>query len=272
MMRKTSLVVLSAAAGAAIALMATQPRIGLLGDRAQAAASDTYKQLNLFGDVFERVRSDYVEKPDDGKLVETAVNGMLTALDPHSSYMDAKSFRDMQVQTRGEFGGLGIEVTMEDGVIKVVAPSDGTPAAKAGILANDLSTHREWHIARSLPERPLSGGHRPPPVPRQGRSSSPSGCGVAWFGGDRRARRSRVAEPCVAAAEAACRRIPRRLPVICWVCLNSKPTPPVKMTSRPVVAGALPPDRLELRHETRLRPGRFVGINPLLCHFRLRTC
>ena len=149
MMRKTSLVVLSAAAGAAIALMATQPRIGLLGDRAQAAASDTYKQLNLFGDVFERVRSDYVEKPDDGKLVETAVNGMLTALDPHSSYMDAKSFRDMQVQTRGEFGGLGIEVTMEDGVIKVVAPIDDTPAAKAGILSNDLITH--------LDDEPVSG-------------------------------------------------------------------------------------------------------------------
>jgi carboxyl-terminal processing protease len=91
--------------------------------------------------VFERVRSDYVEKPDDGKLVESAINGMLTGLDPHSSYMDAKSFRDMQVQTRGEFGGLGIEVTMEDGVIKVVAPIDETPAAKAGVMANDYITH-----------------------------------------------------------------------------------------------------------------------------------
>jgi carboxyl-terminal processing protease len=82
-----------------------------------------------------------VEKPDDGKLVESAINGMLTGLDPHSSYMDAKSFRDMQVQTRGEFGGLGIEVTMEDGVIKVVAPIDETPAAKAGVMANDFITH-----------------------------------------------------------------------------------------------------------------------------------
>ncbi|HEY6257738.1 MAG TPA: S41 family peptidase, partial [Xanthobacteraceae bacterium] len=80
-------------------------------------------------------------KPDDGKLVESAINGMLTGLDPHSSYMDAKSFRDMQVQTRGEFGGLGIEVTMEDGLIKVVAPIDETPAAKAGVQANDFITH-----------------------------------------------------------------------------------------------------------------------------------
>ena len=106
----------------------------------KAAAADTYRQLNLFGDVFERVRSDYVEKPDDAKLVESAINGMLAGLDPHSSYMDAKSFRDMQVQTRGEFGGLGIEVTMEDGLIKVVAPIDDTPAAKAGVMANDIIT------------------------------------------------------------------------------------------------------------------------------------
>jgi len=140
MMRKTSLVLLGAAAGAAIALLATQPRMIFLGTSAKAAAADTYRQLNLFGDVFERVRADYVEKPDDGKLIETAINGMLAGLDPHSSYMDAKSFRDMQVQTRGEFGGLGIEVTMEDGLIKVVAPIDETPAAKAGVLANDIIT------------------------------------------------------------------------------------------------------------------------------------
>jgi carboxyl-terminal processing protease len=141
MMRKTSLVLLGAAAGAALTLLATQPRLILLGNSAVAAAADTYKQLNLFGDVFERVRSDYVEKPDDGKLVESAINGMLAGLDPHSSYMDAKSFRDMQVQTRGEFGGLGIEVTMEEGLVKVVAPIDDTPAARAGVLANDLITH-----------------------------------------------------------------------------------------------------------------------------------
>jgi carboxyl-terminal processing protease len=141
MMRKTSLILLGAVAGAALMLVATQPRLILLGSSAKAAAADTYKQLNLFGDVFERVRADYVEKPEDGKLVESAINGMLAGLDPHSSYMDGKSYRDMQVQTRGEFGGLGIEVTMEDGLIKVVAPIDDTPAAKAGILANDIITH-----------------------------------------------------------------------------------------------------------------------------------
>ncbi|HRO51142.1 MAG TPA: S41 family peptidase [Hyphomicrobium sp.] len=103
--------------------------------------SELYRQLDLFGDVFERVRSDYVEKPDDTMLIENAINGMLAALDPHSSYMSPKHYRDMQVQTRGEFGGLGIEVTMENGVVKVVAPIDETPAAKAGILANDLITH-----------------------------------------------------------------------------------------------------------------------------------
>src|SRR6476619_869444 len=110
MMRKTSVILLSAATGAALTLFVTQPRAVLMGSSARAATSDTYRQLNLFGDVFERVRSDYVEKPDDSKLVESAISGMLTGLDPHSSYMDAKSFRDMQVQTRGEFGGLGIEV------------------------------------------------------------------------------------------------------------------------------------------------------------------
>ncbi len=121
-------------------LLATQPHMIFIGASAKAAAADTYRQLNLFGDVFERVRADYVEKPDDSKLIESAINGMLAGLDPHSSYMDPKSFRDMQVQTRGEFGGLGIEVTMEDGLIKVVAPIDETPAAKAGVQANDIIT------------------------------------------------------------------------------------------------------------------------------------
>lgn len=103
-----------------------------------ATNSETYKLLNLFGDVFDRVRADYVEPPDEQKMIEAAINGMLTSLDPHSSYMNAKQFEDMSVQTRGEFGGLGIEVTMENGVVKVVSPFDGTPAAKAGLLANDL--------------------------------------------------------------------------------------------------------------------------------------
>jgi carboxyl-terminal processing protease len=140
MMRKTSLLFLGAMAGAAMTIMVTQPHMIFSGSSAKAAASDTYRQLNLFGDVFERVRADYVDKPDDSKLVESAINGMLAGLDPHSSYMDPKSFRDMQVQTRGEFGGLGIEVTMEDGLIKVVAPIDDTPAAKAGVMANDIIT------------------------------------------------------------------------------------------------------------------------------------
>ena len=112
--------------------------------------SELYRQLDLFGDVFERVRSDYVEKPDDTMLVESAINGMLSALDPHSSYMSAKNYRDMQVQTRGEFGGLGIEVTMENGVIKVVSPIDETPAAKAGVLANDLITHLDNDLISGL--------------------------------------------------------------------------------------------------------------------------
>src|SRR6187549_1859868 len=151
MIRKaTSLVLLGAAAGVAVTLLATQPRLVMLGASAKAAAADTYRQLNLFGDVFERVRADYVEKPDDAKLIETAINGMLAGLDPHSSYMDSKSFRDMQVQTRGEFGGLGIEVTMEDGLIKVVAPIDDMPAAKAGVMANDIITKLDEEQAQGL--------------------------------------------------------------------------------------------------------------------------
>ena len=149
MMRKTSLILLGAAAGVAATLVATQPRL-LDGARAQAAAADTYRQLSLFGDVFERVRADYVEKPDDSKLIESAINGMLAGLDPHSSYMDSKSFRDMQVQTRGEFGGLGIEVTMGEGLIKGVAPIDDTPAAKAGIMANDIITHLDDEPVQGL--------------------------------------------------------------------------------------------------------------------------
>ncbi len=138
-MRKVSLVLLGAFIGVGSSMVATQTRL-LSGTSAVAASAETYRQLSLFGDVFEKVRTDYVEKPDEAKLIEAAVNGMLTSLDPHSSYMDAKSFRDMQVQTRGEFGGLGIEVTMEDGLIKVVTPIDDTPASKAGILTNDIIT------------------------------------------------------------------------------------------------------------------------------------
>src|SRR6201993_1709739 len=150
MMRKTSLLLLGALAGVLATLMITQPRALLVGSAARAAVSDTYRELNLFGDVFERVRADYVERPDDSKLVESAINGMLAGLDPHSSYMDPKSFRDMQVQTRGEFGGLGIEVTMEDGLVKVVAPIDDTPAAKAGVMANDIITHLDNEAVQGL--------------------------------------------------------------------------------------------------------------------------
>jgi carboxyl-terminal processing protease len=150
MIRRTSLVLLGATAGIAATLLVTQPRLILMGTSAKAAAADTYRQLNLFGDVFERVRADYVEKPDDAKLIEQAINGMLNGLDPHSSYMDAKSFRDMQVQTRGEFGGLGIEVTMEDGLVKVVTPIDETPAAKAGIMANDIITQLDGEQVQGL--------------------------------------------------------------------------------------------------------------------------
>jgi len=140
-MRRTSLSLLSAAAGVALTLIATQPRLLFDGSSAKAAAGDAYRQLSLFGDVFERVRSDYVERPDDNKLIESAINGMLAGLDPHSSYMDAKSLQDMQTSVSGRFGGLGMEVTMEDGLVKVVAPIDETPAARAGIMANDLISH-----------------------------------------------------------------------------------------------------------------------------------
>lgn len=136
-MRKFSLIIVGALIGAGVTLAGTQSRL-FSSTSAIAASVDTYRQLNLFGDVFDKVRSDYVEKPDESKLIEAAVTGMLSSLDPHSSYMDAKSYRDMQVQTRGSFGGLGIEVTMEDGLVKVVSPIDDTPAARAGMLANDL--------------------------------------------------------------------------------------------------------------------------------------
>jgi carboxyl-terminal processing protease len=137
MIRKTALIVTGIALGAGSATLGQQAR-SLFGAPAQAAASDTYKYLGLFGDVFDKVRADYVEKPDEQKLVENAINGMLTSLDPHSSYLDAKGFKDMRTQTEGKFGGLGIEVTQEDGLVKVVTPIDDTPASKAGVMSGDL--------------------------------------------------------------------------------------------------------------------------------------
>ena len=139
-MRKTFLIFLGAITGAALTLLTTQPHTVFVGSSAKATSSDTYRQLSLFGDAFDRVRADHVDKPDDSKLVELAINGMLAELDLHSSYMDPRSFREMQVQTRGEFGGVGIEVTMEDGLMKVVAPIDETPAANASVMANDIIT------------------------------------------------------------------------------------------------------------------------------------
>src|SRR5690606_39896732 len=137
MMKKTSLFLIGALAGAVAAVALTQPRI-LINATANAASSDIYRQLNLFGDVFEHVRAQYVEKPDEAKMIEAAISVMLTSLDPHSAFLDIKNFRDMQTQTRGEFGGLGIDVTMENGLVKVVTPMDGTPAHRTGIQPNDL--------------------------------------------------------------------------------------------------------------------------------------
>ena len=135
-MRNVSLIAFGAVLGVSVAVISSKGV--LMSGAANAAGSDTYRNLNLFGDVFEKIRADYVEKPDEQKLVEAAINGMLTSLDPHSSYMDAKSYTDMQTQTTGKFGGLGIEVTQEEGLIKVVTPIDDTPASRAGVLANDI--------------------------------------------------------------------------------------------------------------------------------------
>src|SRR3954468_379294 len=120
------------------------------GASSSANSAETYKQLNLFGDVFELVRNDYVDEVKDDTLVEGAINGMLTALDPHSNFLNAKNFTDMKVQTRGEFGGLGIEVSMENGLVKVVSPIDDTPAANAGLKPGDLITHLDGTPVQGL--------------------------------------------------------------------------------------------------------------------------
>ncbi len=134
MIRKFSLVAAGALMGAtAISLLHVMP-----GIKAEAAGSETYKQLSIFGDIFERVRGQYVTVPDEKELVKNAINGMLTSLDPHSSYLDEDGAKDMQVQTKGTFGGLGIEVTMENELVKVITPIDDTPAAKADLRSGDL--------------------------------------------------------------------------------------------------------------------------------------
>lgn len=137
---------LGTAAGVAFTTQVAGPLV------AQETTKDTsvYEQLDLFGDVFERVRKQYVEKVDEKKLIEAAINGMLTSLDPHSSYMSAEDFADMREQTKGEFGGLGIEVSQEEGFIKVVSPIDGTPAAEAGIKSGDFITHVNGESVQGL--------------------------------------------------------------------------------------------------------------------------
>ncbi len=145
MVRKTSLLVAGALLGAtAMGLVQN------VSGQAVAAGSETYRQLAIFGDIFERVRAQYVTPPDEKSLVENAINGMLTSLDPHSSYMNAEAAQDMRVQTKGEFGGLGIEVTMEDELVKVITPIDDTPAAKAGVLAGDYIAEIDGAEVRGL--------------------------------------------------------------------------------------------------------------------------
>ncbi|MEO0823258.1 MAG: S41 family peptidase [Pseudomonadota bacterium] len=135
-MRKTLIALM---AGAAIG--AALPQIVLTTTAQENNARTTYQYLDLFGDIFERVRVAYVEDVDEQKLIEAAINGMLSSLDPHSSYLPPENFADIREQTKGEFGGLGIEVTMENGFVKVVAPIDDTPAANAGVEAGDFITH-----------------------------------------------------------------------------------------------------------------------------------
>ena len=134
---------------AAVAALLLSPLGGDAAEK-QKNNADTYRLLNLFGDVFERVRADYVEDIPDQELIESAIGGMLTSLDPHSNYLNAKSFRDMRVQTRGQFGGLGIEVTMENGLVKVVSPIDDTPAFRAGIEPGDLVSHLDGEPVMGL--------------------------------------------------------------------------------------------------------------------------
>src|SRR5438270_3446029 len=138
--------------GLIAAVAATLVIFGLHQDVGAASSNnpETYKQLNLFGDVFEIVRGNYAEDVKDDTLVEGAINGMLTALDPHSNFLNAKNFTDMKVQTRGEFGGLGIEVSMENGLVKVVSPIDDTPAANAGLKPGDLITHLDGTPVQGL--------------------------------------------------------------------------------------------------------------------------
>jgi carboxyl-terminal processing protease len=150
-MRRNFAFLLGTATGACLAVLVMGPQGAHLVAAAKAAARpDAYAQLNLFGNVFERIKASYIEKPDDNKLMEGAINGMISSLDPHSRYMNEKGWSDMQETTHGEFGGLGIEVTMEDGLVKVVTPIDDTPAAKAGILSGDVITHIDDEVVQGM--------------------------------------------------------------------------------------------------------------------------
>jgi len=150
-MRRNFAFLLGTVTGACLAVVVTGPQgMHLVAAAKAAARSDAYTQLNLFGNVFERIKTSYVEKPDDSKLMEGAINGMISALDPHSRYMNEKGWSDMQETTHGEFGGLGIEVTMEDGLVKVVTPIDDTPAAKAGMLSGDVITQIDDEIIQGM--------------------------------------------------------------------------------------------------------------------------
>src|SRR5215203_26222 len=146
-MKRRLLFSLSALAGAGLATLVLQT--GMLPG-AIAASSETYRQLNIFGDVFDMVLTGYVEPPTEAKLIEGAINGMPTSLDPHSGYMSPNELREMQTETQGEFGGIGIEITMEDGLVKVITPIDETPAARAGILANDTITQIDGEPVQGL--------------------------------------------------------------------------------------------------------------------------
>jgi carboxyl-terminal processing protease len=149
-MRKSSLLLLGGLFGVGAATLGLDTRL-LASQPAQAtSAGDTYRQVRLFANVFGRIRADYVDRPDDAKLVEAAINGMLASLDPHSSYMDARSVRDMQTSMGGKFGGLGMEVTMENGLIKIVSPIADTPAARAGILSGDIITNIDGEAVQGL--------------------------------------------------------------------------------------------------------------------------
>jgi carboxyl-terminal processing protease len=147
MIRKLSLLFAGALLGAS-AMVVVQGAPA--SSASNAASGDTYKQLAIFGDIFERVRAQYVTPPEDKKLIENAINGMLTSLDPHSSYLNPEAAQDMRVQTKGEFGGLGIEVTMDNDLVKVISPMDDTPASRAGVMAGDLITQIDGTEVRGM--------------------------------------------------------------------------------------------------------------------------